>query len=266
MRNEVVNGSLAFALTALLAAGCAGRVEELAADVPRAAVPVAVDEVLKAGEDAGTRDRVAQILATPEMQQAIREIARGAVEGAIDEMSSEESQERIATLTHELATALRSELSAADRRTIEGAVAAIAASGTRGAVRTAANEIPTTLGPAVTHALVQELQDPALRHAVSGMVSGVTRDVLGNTRDAMQEARGRHEAEGTRGPIASIQRALTLSWLLAFGLGVIAVGGLMYGWRLKRRAKRYRLALVSALEKKNESEEERRHRLVEILQ
>jgi hypothetical protein len=272
MRRGVRARPLALALTLLLSNGCAARARSLAADLPRTAVPATIDETLKAGEDAPTRDRVAQILATPEMHRAIEDVAKTAVVGALDGLNDEESKERIAALTSELTKAfadgIRRELSRGDRVALEGAVASLAAAGTRGALRSAADEIPTTVAPAVRQALVTQLADPELRDAVSGMVGHTATRAVASTGEAVAEATATNKAEGRDGILAQLKRTVTRSLLLAVALGVCAAAVLAWGLRMRRRSKRYKeLAIAHALTKANADEpaEARLQRLIELL-
>src|SRR5689334_8463247 len=79
-----------------LTTGCQAAFQRAATEAPRGAVPAVVDETLKAGEDPRTRQRLVQVLETPEMKRAIAEIARSAVAAALEEASAEASEERVA--------------------------------------------------------------------------------------------------------------------------------------------------------------------------
>jgi hypothetical protein len=268
-------------------------VRAAAAEAPHAAVPVAVDETLKAGEDPRTRARLAAVLATPEMNQAIAEVAKAAVAAALDEASSAASEERVAHLTQVVAGALaeslardivpamlsgtreslRANVSAEDVDAMKATLGKLVAASTSAALHTAADEIPTTVAPAVRASLARELKDPELHEAVSGVVGDATRQVLVSTRQAVVDARAENVARDKPGLLTTVGRALTLSWLLALALGVVAVG--LVGWvlHMRRRTKRYRGALLELMtnDKRAEQSEveeksERAQRFLELLQ
>lgn len=281
------------AATLVLATGCGAAVRSASVEVPRRAVPVTIDEMLKAGEDARVRERVAAVLSTPEMQRAIAEIARAAVAAGLDEAASHDSEQRIAELTDVIARALAENIrrdivpaavagareslgetvSREDAKALKSAVASVTAAAVSAALRAAANDIPTTLGPAVRESLARELRAPDLRESVAGLVDGATRQVMLSSRQVVAEAQQQSGAPGTPRPLLQeLRRLLTLSWGLAFTLAV--VGAALVAWilRLRRRAKRYRGALVELIAKTRregeagEAEEARMHRFAELLQ
>src|SRR5262249_38654672 len=118
----LLSRAAALAFMLLLLSSCASRARSFAADAPRLAIPATVDEGLKAGEDESTRNRLELVLASPEIQQAIEEVAKAAAKGALDGLSSEETNERLASLTRTLVPAvveaLRAELASNDERAI----------------------------------------------------------------------------------------------------------------------------------------------------
>jgi hypothetical protein len=249
----------------LLTTSCRATVRSAATEAPRAAVPVVVDETLRAAEDLRTRERVARVLATPEVHQAIAELARAAVAAALESASTTES-EHVAELTNVVTRAIartigeeimpaimtgaRDPSSATvwpDQRVIQRAVASVAAESTSAALRAAAKEIPTTVGPAVRESLARELRAPDLRDALASLIDDATRQVLVSSRDVVASAAAEDAAAGKPGLLQRIRRWLTLSWVLAFALGVAAVALGAWILRMRRRTKRYRGALLEVL-------------------
>jgi hypothetical protein len=259
----------------LLATGCGAAVRSAATEAPHAAVPVVIDETLKAGEDAHTRERIVAVLATPEMKQAIAEVARAAVTAALEEVTSPDSKQRIAELTKTFAGALaesmereivpavlagtraslKSTFSAADQRALDRVLASTTAAATTAALGAAAKEIPTTVGPAVRESLARELQAPDLDQAVAGLVSHAARDVLLSTRQTVADVREQNAAEGKLGPIDKALRTLSISsWILAIIVGVVGVGLAVWIVRMRRRTRRYRTALLELMAKNEDGE------------
>src|SRR5689334_5857347 len=92
------------ALAATLAThGCAGPLTDLTTEIPRRAVPAAVKGGVDAVEDAATRRRIEQVLASPEMRAAERDLVAGVVDGALDTLGDRERQRRIAALAKDAA-------------------------------------------------------------------------------------------------------------------------------------------------------------------
>jgi hypothetical protein len=229
------------ALTAL--AGCAGTVRSAS----RAAVPVVVDESLGAFEDPRNRERLEQILASPEMQGAIEETAHALVRGVLEPGADIRAQAIAAALTDTVATtiardlrerilpatvdgirtSLREALSPEDRRAIRGAVDAAVAQATASAIRSASAEIPRSFAPAMRAALVESLNSPELHGAVAGITADATRSALMSSRDLIIELRDRSEGSG---PIVQlverVQRMLVRTLLAAFVAGAL-LGGLL---------------------------------------
>jgi hypothetical protein len=244
-------GLVATSLVAL--PGCAAAVRSAASEAPRRAVPVAIDESLKAGEDEQTRQRLARILATPEIQAAIADAVRVAVRAAFDETSTEASERRIGELTRVVTAALAEDMSdhlvpaavagvrrSVDRKELEAGVTALVAAATTTALREAAREIPSSVGPATRESLVRELRSPELREAMSGLVGAAAREVVDAMRSDVETA----NQAGGAGLMVKAGRLVTLSWLLPTGLGVLCVVifvALLHAWS---RIRHYKHALA----------------------
>lgn len=284
---------LVAALLVALATGCGSAIRKAATEAPHAAVPVVVDETLKAGEDARTRERIAAVLATPEVRTAIAEVARAAVAAALEEAASDDSRQHVVELTNVVTKALAESIardlvpaavaggraslkglsSAKETKVFEEALASVAATTTRVALRTAAEEIPTTIGPASRESLARELQAPDLRVAVSGLVGDVTRQVLKSSSEAVAEAQAERAATGRRGPLDQVRRMLTASWLLALGAGIVVMVLVAWMLKMRRRTKRYRGALLELVAQGKDGDRDAREgdparaqRLLELLQ
>lgn len=283
-------GLLLLALVLLLSTGCRASIRAAAAEAPHAAVPAAIDESLKAGEDPHTRERVAAVLATPEMQQAIATIAKAAVAAALVEATSEASQERVAELTdvvaHALAQSIATEIvpavvtgtreslgrtMQADMSAVERTVQSLAVQATRAAMREVAAEMPTTVAPAMRESLVRERRAPDLHDAVSGIVSDATRRALVTSREAYREARVEDEGTGAVGLVERLHRLLSLSWVLALVMGAVGVALVVRILQMRRRTRRFRQALLELVssragDRESEPDPARMQRICELLQ
>ncbi len=90
-------------LLSLVLMGCGATVRSAADEVPRIAVPVTIDATLKALEDEQTRERVARVMATPEMQRAVQDFGVAVLRGAVEGGSDPEASERLRRLAARLA-------------------------------------------------------------------------------------------------------------------------------------------------------------------
>ncbi len=240
--------------------GCGATIRSAAVDVPRAATPVVVDEGLKSLEDEKNQLRLAALLATPEMQDALRGLAATFARGAVSDMTSAEGSQQLAAATTVIAdalframeqriategVALASSLSRAalgeaftpaNRRAMAATIASMTTTATRAAMRAAADEIPTTLGPAVRASISNELRSPDLNEAMASTARTVAREAIFGSRDALSNLQSREQ-----GPTLQqrAMRVLTTTWVLAFLLGAIALGLLVWLQALRARTRRY---------------------------
>lgn len=238
-----------FAAAAMVAsAGCTSTVRSAS----RAAVPVIVDETLGAFEDPQNRERVAQILASPEMQAAIRETSHALVRGALEPGTDLKVQEGTAALTDTVAEvlardlrdrilpatvqgireSLREALTKGDARALQAVLSGAIGQATTTALRAASAELPQSFGPAVRAAVVEGLNSPELHSAVAGVISDATRSTLLSSRDVIVDLRERNEGNG---PIVQlvdhVQGMLERTVLATFGAGALL--GALFIWAMR---------------------------------
>jgi hypothetical protein len=251
------------AATSMLVAGCGATVRSAAYEVPHIAVPITVDETLRSLEDPVTRERFARVLGTPEMQRAVREVAAAAMDEALAKSSSEEANARLdevvgrvtASLSRALLEVLRGELAgavgspeyvAAERR-IERDLSSAVAGATRSALRTAAEEIPESIGPSVRAALITELQSPELRAALAVTVAEITRQALLTSRDVIIELQREAAKPGRPSMFPELGQMITLAWSATLVLAAALLVLLAWALQMRRRTKRFRAAVFGIL-------------------
>jgi hypothetical protein len=239
------------AVLAGTSAGCAGTVRSAS----RAAVPVIVDESLGAFEDAHNRERLEQILGTPEMQGAIRETARGLVQGALGPGADARAQRYTAELTDTVAEvlahdlrdriipatvkgmrdSLRASLTADDRRAMLDLVHGAIAQATVTAIRSASAEFPQSMAPAMREAIVESLNSPELHAALGGMAADATRSALVSSRDVLVELHDRYEGTGPVVQLVDrIQRMLERTIVATFAVGTLLGAFFIFAMRYFR--------------------------------
>jgi hypothetical protein len=230
---------------------CAGSVRSASVNASRAATPVIVDESLASFEDPENRERFRAIVGTPEMQAAIRETAQGLVQGAL--APNGETQGRAAALAAQMTDAVADEL-ARDipeklepasveavqkalgealtpeaQRSLRAAVTVLLDDATRTALRSLADEMPKTIGPAIRATIVQSLNSPDLRAALTGSAADATRAALMESRDVIRELRQEDD-----GPIARlvtrVQRMLYTAVLALAAVALLCTG--LLGWSI----------------------------------
>ena len=229
-------------------AGCTSTVRSAS----RAAVPVVVDESLGAFEDPQNRVRLEQILASPEMQAAIRETSHALVRGALEPGTDLKVQEGTAVLTDTVAEvlardirdrilpatvqglreSLRDALTNEDRRTVLAAVNGAIAQATATALRSASAELPRSFGPAVQAAVVDSLNSPELHAAIAGVIADATRSALVSSRDVIVDLRERSEGNGPVVQLVDrVQGMLERTVLASFGAGALL--GALFIWAMR---------------------------------
>lgn len=228
----------------LLLSGCGAAIRSAAASAPRTAVPVAIDEMFRAMEDPDTRQRMERVMATPEVQRVIRQITAAVVASALEETSSEGEREHLDELMTAVTTTVAHVLADALREPVADA--------TRTAIRTASDEIPETLAPSLRRSLTTELRSPELREAVGGLTAEVTRQALVSSKEAVAKLDERQRASGL---LDRVHVLISLSWALAIGACVGALGLLAWTIHIRKRTKRFQAAVVHLLLTKSEGEE-----------
>jgi hypothetical protein len=171
---------------ALLSGSCAPTVQSAS----KAAAQGATTGGAQGLEDPATRQRVAEIAGSPEIQKAIEEVAGDATRGAAQALTDEEMTER----TRRLASA-------------------IAAETTKVAMRTLADELPRTIGPAIesvgrdtASAVRTELEDPELRASLSSTAFELSRQAVFGSNEATAELERNKQEKGT---VAHVSRIFT---------------------------------------------------------
>jgi len=228
-------------------AGCTSTVRSAS----RAAVPVVVDESLGAFEDPQNRERLEQILGSPEMQAAIRETSHALVRGALEPGTDLRVQEGTAALTDTVAEvlardlrdrilpatvegmreSLREGLTPDDRRAVLAAVNGAIAQATATALRSASAELPRSFGPAIQAAVVESLNSPELHAAVASILADAARASLVSSRDLLTDL---HRSDGN-GPVVQlvdrVQRMLVKTVFATFGAGALL--GALFIWAMR---------------------------------
>lgn len=145
------------------ALGCASATRSVAKQAagaaPKTAVPSVVDETLKAVEDPRTQERIGKVVDSPAVRKAMQSAGAAFTRGAIAGISDK----TVGGLT-------------------DGAM--------RTAMRSAADEIPVSLAPAMRHAIATELRSPELRDALADTVAAVAREDLERVRGPLMLALG----------------------------------------------------------------------------
>jgi hypothetical protein len=165
----------------MFSGGCAPSVRSASSAAAEGAVPAAAGSALTTLEDQRTRARVAAVLGTPEMQQAMQELSGGLTHGIVNGLSSDEMNAQMTKLVgrftrtfmselargmeHDLApamgaaidTAMDTAMSPAHQQQIDRLTATVVAAAMRGL----AQEIPQSLAPAMHKAMTDDV-GPAL--------------------------------------------------------------------------------------------------------
>lgn len=230
--------------------GCGSAIERMSTNVPRTATPVVIDESIKALEDQATRERLARVIATPEVQQAVRELASATIPGVLDGLIDEESKARLEAFTKDLVTviarvvmatvrpavheAMSEALSSEVRATLDELVRNVAASAAHSAMRAAADDFPSTISPAMRTALAEGLSSREVRNAAMGTAHDLAHSAVLGSREAVMEIQ---DAQTGRGPVQRIAFFLVKAGWAILLFSVLFVALVAFGMlSLRRRA------------------------------
>ncbi len=228
---------VALVVYAPLIVGCAGILSSKAPQVTRAAVPVAIDESLNTLDKPATRQRVAELLATPEMQRAVSQLGTAAVDGA----SSTASEERLNRLTTQMTDAFTRALAQGlerEQSRLGATIDTTAASATHAVSRAAADEVRESVGPAVRESLVAALRSPDLRAALDETVT----DAATSASNAI-----RAQTPQKRPLLERMHNLVTFGWLIALGVAVGLAILFVRALRGRERAEVKRRAIAEEL-------------------
>ena len=182
-----------------------------------------------------TRQQMAEFLASPEMQKAIQDLSKDVTTGVTEGMASDEAAGRTQKLAAAIAdTAARAAVNAtlsemsspANQRRVKE-LTATADTVVSSSMRTMADEIPRTIGPAVATMVRDDLAPslrgladaPQLRAAVAQMAFEVSRQAILGSNEATAEL---NQQKPKKGAIAQLSSAVGQSGvLLPVGLLVL---------------------------------------------
>ncbi len=211
----------------------------LATRASRSATPVVIDETLKSLEDPRTQDRITGIVASPQMEAAMGDLAASFMRGALtDSETTAHVQALTAALTqaiveavHAEALRLGPELRAALRRTVTEMVAAA----THEATLQLSEDLPNRLAPAVRSSVATELVAPDLQNALESTSRGIARQVVAGSHEALFADRDQLESPGVLYRASRLIRVATWALLFAMLSGAIV----LTTWirKLRRQAK-----------------------------
>jgi hypothetical protein len=206
-------------------------IQQTAKDATKGAAPTAVVEGTKALDEQETRATIAHLLASPEIQAAIRDLAGAATQGATQALGDTKHVEQLTNGLVSLVArqafdaALSEATSKTSQQQMQQIATSVADSAMRSATRALADELQTTLAPTIA-AAIQKNVGPS---AGALMDAPELRAALAH--DAYQMA---HEAVlGSNAALAELERknkktglARISSWLGDSGW-LLLVGGLL---------------------------------------
>ncbi len=251
---------LALLLLAALAA-CLGCAVPVIREASRQATAGALDQGMGVLEDPRTRQRVAELMGTPEMQQAMRDVAAGFTNGVTGALTTDEATQRIARLTSLVAeTAARAAVdaslseaaSAENQRRMEEMASATATAATHAAMQTMATEMAAImgeLGPVVQTTMrddvapsVRDLFNSAeIRGALGGAAYEMSRQAVLGSNEALAELEKRKQKTGMIARVSGV--VAQTSWLLPLLLAVfLATIIVLAVWLARARAAARRYA------------------------
>jgi hypothetical protein len=240
------------------------RVAKLDLEIPRDATPVAIEAGLRALDDPANKQRIQQMLASPEMKAVERELVAGMVDGSLAALSEADRAERIGALTSRYATGMLQGFS----RDVAPQIGLAISEMTRSAVRSAMSEamkpanqrelttavsdaLTRDLGPALQKVLTDNLgpgiaaalENEEVKRALGDTAHLLGREMVLGVNEGMakiqdSKAKGDTSMLGSLGNLAnkSANVASGITWVLA--ALVLVLGALLV--KLLMQARKYR--------------------------
>ena len=264
-------------LWALLHAGCAHTVGEMAGAAATSATPAVINESLKTLDSDATRKLILDLLSNPDVQKAAQMLVAHLTDGALDALARPERAERIAQLSevflarifaaveHTLNTAIGPEVAHLVSETVDAALqramspenqermADTVAKVTERAVTVLATSVNAQMHTALQTVLRQDLgpalrdglRDPATQEALGATMRTMTKQAMLGMQDAFVEI-DKRDQKGIVPPtlFSRMQRIAVegsnLARYIAIALGVLVV--LLGVWLFRTRS---RVSLVT---------------------
>lgn len=269
--------------------GCAGTVRSAGAAAAEGAVPAVAETSLRMAEDQQTRARVAAALSTPEMQQALQSLSSGLTQGAVKGLSSDEMSAHVDKMVGhfvhafmvEIAKGMNSDIGPAMnglvKKSVDGAfdaamspehqakMAAMISAIVSQVMRSAANEIPTTMAPALRKAMADDIgpavremmakdlapgmaamvRSPEFKMAMGETAREVARQAVLGSNEGFAEVAEKREHDKSGNPLGVLGTFfMTRSWLLAaLGTAIVLAIPLLWLARERRLSRRQQLEI-----------------------
>lgn len=236
-------------LATALTSGCAHEAEQASAAAATSGVEASANEL----RDPRTRQAISELLRSPELQAATRDLAANVTEGAVNGLTQEQQAERIQEFSRQYVLTLSSALAEALGRDLPRESAAVAAAFTDAALRSAMSSqhraemeaLSGAIGRAASQAIAQGIREdvgPALREVLAhdvgpglgGMLNDSTLDAaLDRTARSLsrQVSIGVQDAVPSGGP-----SVLFMIFLVAAGFCIVAAIALLI-WSLRLRSR-----------------------------
>ncbi len=291
----LVRKALAFVLITTLPLGaiaCAPSVRSASKAAVQGAAPAAADAGLTMMEDQRTRQRVADIMGTPEVQQAIQELSGGVSAGVVKGLTSDEMTAHMTKLVEQFTQAFMVGFTrsvgevdlgpAADK--LQARADGIAASITASVARSLAKEVPESIAPALHKAIVDDvgpamgevmhkdvapgfasmMKSPDVQAAFAQTTREVARQAVLGSNEGLAELAEKKKRDEGGSPLGTIGAFFaTRTWLLVLLVAAVVFAiPLIWLLRERREATRYReeaerrtnraSALLAAIERNGE--------------
>jgi hypothetical protein len=229
---SIVASALLLAL--VLSCGCA---MPAIREAGRQVTAGAMDQGLVALEDARTRQRVAEVMVSPEVQDAMRDIAVGLTNGVTGALTNDDMLKRVTFLTNAIAAtaaraavgvALSEVTSTANQRRLEEMAEVTATVASRAAMREMGAEMADMAGGLGSDA----------RGALASVAFEVARQAVLGSNQGMADLEQHKEKTGSLARLSGM--LFEFSWFLPVLLGVCVVTIVVLVVRSRVQAKRYR--------------------------
>lgn len=231
--------NLLFAASIALLGGCAATVRESA----QAAAPAAVDAAVDEADEPDNRNRIARILADPDVQKSVEGLAQSAGAGVLDSLSEAEREAQLARLTDQLVAQVGRALATSLEKDIGPAVSTMVADAVDRSLQAALDsERLERVGASITEGALRGFADFAsqnqgMTQTVGLVARSVGREAALGFQDAVHATEAAREQHGrdsgdvlaAAGRAADLTLGVTPFLLLGGGLvTLLLIAGLVW--------------------------------------
>jgi hypothetical protein len=226
----------------------------------QAAAPAAVEAAVDEAREPQNRDRIAQVLADPQVQEAVSGLAAAAGDGVFDSLDDAEREKQLTALTDKLVASMGRALASSLKTDIGPAVSVMVADAVNRSLESAlSSQRMEQVGASVTNGVLRgfsefAVQNPGMTQTVGLVARSVGREAALGFQDAVHVTDERREDNRESGDVlaaagraADLTLGITPFLLLGGGLLTLLIAAALIWAMLRLRQQRRELGELKRL-------------------